>query len=109
MEHFPATHLPSFNMVGDMLVHTGKWRLLKHLLASTHGWVSSYPITLMHAQRYQQLVSASSKGDDSDASDDDEATYQEEKEEKKGYYIEEEEESDGVETGPNTWWSSLVI
>ncbi len=63
----------------------------------------------MHAQRYQQLVSASyNKGDDSDTSDDDEATYQEEeKEEKKGYYI--EEDSDGVETGPNTWWSSLVI
>ncbi len=98
VDHFPAVHLPSFIIVADVLVNTGKWRLLKHLLAATRGWVSSYPITLLHAQRYQQLVVTGYQGNDGDEDDEDDEVKNEEK-----------EEDTSVNSGAATFWASQVI
>ncbi len=56
VEHFPATHISFFKMVADVLACTGKWRSLEYMLAAMRGWTSSYRITSLHAQSYQQLA-----------------------------------------------------
>ncbi len=70
---FPATHAPFFNMVGDVLVDTGQWKLLKEMLAATHAWVSSHLIALPSAKYYHEqvfIISTSEAGESSDGSDD---------------------------------------
>ncbi len=62
MEHYPATHISFFKMVADVLACTGKWKPLEYMLAVTRGWTSSYRITSLHAQRYQQLTIEGLKG-----------------------------------------------
>ncbi len=105
MQHIPAMHLQSsFKMVADLLVETGKWRLLKLLLAAAHGWISSYPITLLHVQSYeQQLAINFDNNNDNDEDDDEEEEEEEEESEDK------EEAAEGIETGSSTWWASQVI
>ncbi len=106
MQHMPATHLQStFKMVADLLVETGKWRLLKLLLAAAHEWISSYPITLLHAQSYQQQLATNYHSNSNDQVIEKEKEEEEEEEESEG----EEDEAEGLETGSTTWWASQMI
>ncbi len=103
MQHMPALHLPSsFKMVADLLVQTGKWRLLKLLLAAAHGWTSSHLITLLHAESYQQQLAINFDHHNNDDDDDEEEEEEEESEDK-------EDAAEGLETGSPTWWASQVI
>ncbi len=102
MQHLPALHLLScFNRVADMLVQTRKWRLLKHMLSATHEWSSSYRVTLLQAQSYQQQLAINFY-------DNEDEVIQEEEEEE---YSEDNKEdaAEGLETGSPTWWASQVI
>ncbi len=105
MQHMPATHLQSsFKMVADLLVETGKWKLLKLLLAAAHGWLSSHPITLLHAERYQQQLAINYSNNNNEH---DEVTEKEKEEEENRE--DKEDVAEGLETGPSTWWASQVI
>ncbi len=101
MQNMPATHIQSFILVADLLVQTGKWRLLKHMLASTHGWFSSHPITLLHAQSYKQQLVTNYYSNNND--DDEVIEKGEENREDK------EDAAENLETGSPTWWASQVI
>ncbi len=98
-------------MVADLLVETGKWRLLKLLLAAAHGWLSSHPITLLHAERYQQQLAINFDHHNNNNNDDDEeeVTEEEEEEEEEEESEDKEDAAEGFETGSPTWWASQVI
>ncbi len=103
MQHMPAVHmLSSFNLVADVLVETGKWRLLKHMLVSSHGWSSSHPITLLHAERYQQQLVTNYYNNNNN---DDDKVIEEGEENRE----DEVDAAEGLETGSPTWWASQVI
>ncbi len=97
--------------MANVLVDTGQWKLLKHLLASTHGWISSYPITLIHAQRYQQLIMSMCAADKADIAEEEEDLARliigEGKEKEKAE--EGTEEENDLAGGETEWWSSRVI
>ncbi len=106
MQHLPALHLlPCFKTVADMLVQTGKWRLLKHMLCATHEWSSSYRVSLLQVQSYRQLLSINFHDNCHD-----EEVIQEEGEEEEEYSEDNKEDAaEGLETGAPTWWASQVI
>ncbi len=87
-----------------MLVQTGKWRLLKHMLSATHEWSSSYRVTLLQARSYQQQLAINFYNND-----DEEVIQEEEEEEEECSEDNTEDAAEGLETGSHTLWASQVI
>ncbi len=87
-------------MVGDVLIGTGQWKLLKEMLAATHAWITSHLIAWSRAKYYYEQLTINSTSEAGDSSSDggDEVASEEKEEEE-----DDTEEVEGWESGPLDW------